>query len=905
MSADVTSVAGGAAAADVLLADGGIASIRPVAAQDLPALLELNARTSDASLQRRFLHVSRSAADAYVRHVCSAPRGEVLALVAEVDGVVVALITCERVEPGTAEVSVIVDDAHQGRGLGTLLLAHLAAWARRAGITLFTALVAATNGAMINVFRDAGFTVEMASDGGTVRVSMPTAVTPLVVAANDARGRTANRRSLLALLTPRVVAVAGAGRTPGGVGRAVLENILAAGFTGDLFVIHPAAPEIAGVRAYPSIRDVPMPVDLLIVAVPADRVVGLVEDAAEAGVKGAVVLTAGLGEVGAAGVERQRAMVRAARRHGMRLIGPNCLGIINSDPGVRLDATFGSTTATPGRLAIGSQSGGVGIAALVRASAAGLGVAQFVSLGNKADVSGNDLLEAWTEDPRIGAVGLYLESFGNPRKFARLARFLSERKPLLAVVGGRSEGGRRAGASHTAAAAAPHVAVEALFAQSGVIGVDSIEELVDAARVLIDRPLPGGPRLAIIGNAGGLGVLAADSANSLGLSVPEFSADGTAALAEAIPGAAGLQNPVDLGAAANAEAFARGLRSVTAGGEVDAVLAMFTATRVGDAPAVVAAIEAAAADAPVPVIAVLVGVPAEAASALTVPVFGSAAAAIRAIGHAVRYATWRATPHEEPADLPGIDSVNARELLAASLGDDGRAEAAPASRWLRPDESTRLLSSYELPTPAFAVVRSAAAASAAARKIGFPVVLKVADPDVVHKTDLGLVATSLRSGTDVARAYRRFASSLEMTRPLVLVQRQVEAGVELAIGAVHDPAFGPLVMVAAGGIHIDVLDDRAFLLPPVTPQDARRAVESLRIAPLLRGFRGSPPADVEGLVDVIVRVAAMVADLPEIAEMDLNPVIVTAAGVSCVDAKVRVRPAPPADDPSRPALRPA
>lgn len=488
---------------DVLLVDGGIAAIRPVTPADEQQLLVLNLHSSDRSLRRRFLSLSRASADAYARHVARAPTGELLGLVAELDEAVIALAVCERLTPDTAEVAFLVDDDHQGRGIGTLLLGHLAAWARTAGISTFTATVSRTNESMIGVFRDTGFEVRHTYADDVLEVVMSTDANDRAVASAGARERVAAAKSLRRLLSPTVVAVAGAGRELGGVGRTVLEHIRVTGFTGNLYAVHPVADQIGEVPAYSTVRAIPEKVDLLVVAVPAEHVGSVIAEAAAAGTRGAVVLTAGLGEVGEVGAARQREMVRVARRHGMRIIGPNCLGVLNPDPAIRLNSTFAAVTVRPGRLALASQSGGVGIALLDAAARSGLGIASFVSLGNKADVSGNDLVEVCTDDPGVGVGALYLESFGNARKFARVARRMSERKPLLAVFGGRSEGGRRAGASHTAAAAAPTVAVEALFAQSGVIGVASAQELVDTARVLLDQPLPAGRRIAVVGNAGG------------------------------------------------------------------------------------------------------------------------------------------------------------------------------------------------------------------------------------------------------------------------------------------------------------------------------------------------------------------------------------------------------------------
>ncbi|HYJ68837.1 MAG TPA: GNAT family N-acetyltransferase [Nocardioidaceae bacterium] len=866
----------------VLLTDGGIATVRGFDPADADAVRALHRRASDDSIYRRFFALNRQSGDTYVQHLCAADPAATVALVAEVGGEVVAVAGYECLGPQDAEVAFFVDDRMQGKGMGTILLEHLAAVGRRRGIRSFRADVLAENHAMIRVFRDAGFDLEQSTDYGMLTLTMSTSATERAVSAADARERAAEARSLRPLLNPAVVAVAGAGRRRGGVGREVLENIRAGGFTGRLYAIHPEATDIGGVPAYADVGQLPEPADLVVVAVPADRVLGVVDSAGAAGTRAAVVITAGLGERGGDGATVQHKLVRIARRHGMRLVGPNCLGVLNADPDVRLDATFATLTPPAGGLAIASQSGGVGIALIDAAAGLGVGVANFVSLGNKADVSGNDLLAAWTDDSRVRAAALYLESFGNPRKFARLARRFAERKPLLAVVGGRSAGGRRAGLSHTAAAAAPSVAVDALCARAGVIAVRDLDEMVDAAHLLVDQPLPAGRRFGIVGNAGGIGVLAADAAQDAGLVVPELSTE----LRGRMDGVATASNPVDLGAAASPEQYIAVVRAMLESGEVDSLLVVFAATRVAVGDEVLAALADVTADfAGVPVAAVLLGLPNPPASIgpTRVPVYRSAEDATVAVGHATRYAEWRLAVHESGAVDATPDEISAsfvRTLLADT----------PTGRWLAPSESRRLLDRVGISAPAGELAQSADEAAARADCVGYPVVVKAADPSVVHRTDRGLVRVGLRTADDVREAYAHLATAIGDDRTPVLVQRQVTDGVEIAVGAVRDPTFGPLVMVAAGGIATEVWDDRAFLLPPVTVGEADQAIRSLRVAPLLLGHRGSLPVNLAALAQLVSDVSRLATDVPELAELDLNPVIVTPDSVHCVDAKVRLAP---------------
>ncbi|MGH3483698.1 MAG: GNAT family N-acetyltransferase [Nocardioidaceae bacterium] len=876
---------------EVLLADGSIATVRGFGPEDAGATRDLHRRASDVSIYRRFFALDRRSGDRYVDHLLAAGPDDTVALVAELQGDIVAVAGYERIDDSSAaEVAFLVDDRVQGKGVGTLLLEHLAAIGRRRGIEAFHAEVLAGNQPMIQVFRDAGFDFLQRIDRDVLALAMNTAATERAVAAADARERAAEARSLAPLLAPRVVAVAGAGRHRGGVGREILENIRAGGYSGHLYVVHPEATEIGDVSAYSSFARLPAPVELLIVAVPASRVLDVVSSAAAAGTKSAIVITAGFAERDANGSEVQQELVRVARRHGMRLVGPNCLGLLNTDPAVRLNATFATLTPPAGGLAIASQSGGVGIALLDAAARGGVGVASFVSLGNKADVSGNDLLAAWTDDPHVRAGALYLESFGNPRKFTRLARRFAERKPLLAAFGGRSVGGRRAGQSHTAAAAAPIVAVDAMYKQAGVIAVHDTDELVHAAHLLLNQPIPSGPRLGIVGNAGGIGVLAADTAQAVGLVVPELSKDLRARLGRT----SAASNPVDLGAAATPERYNAVIRELRICGEIDALLVVFAATRVGDSDAVLDTIGDAAADSSstVPVATVVLGEsePPSVVGPAMVPVFRSAESATIAFAHANRYAAWRRAPQSSRESADALPDGAARSLVRNVLG------AAPDGRWLAPDETSQLLAPYGVTAPIGEVVRTEDDACAAADRIGFPVVVKAAEPTVVHRTDRGLVLVGLRSVEEVRDAYGRIATGLDVDEPAVLLQRQVTDGVEIAVGTVRDPTFGPLVMAAAGGVATDVWDDRVFLMPPVTVADVARAVRALRVAPLLLGFRGSPPCDVAELERVIVAVARLADDVPQVAELDLNPVVVTPDGVSCIDAKLRLAPAAALDE---------
>jgi acyl-CoA synthetase (NDP forming)/GNAT superfamily N-acetyltransferase len=873
-------------AVDALTADGAIVAIRPVSAGDAEALADLFRRGSADSLRLRFFATPGPLLlAAEVARLTRPATPEHATIAAELAGTLVGVASYERRGPAepTAEFAVFVDDAHQRRGVGTLLLEHLAERARGNGITTLVGEVLAGNVRMLRVAGDLAAVTSPRMPDGVVKVAVGTTAGDRALAGIDTRERTAERASLQPLLAPRSVAVVGAGRRPGGVGHEVLQALVGYGFTGPVYPVNPHATAVAGVPAYRSLAELPGPAELVVVAVPADRVAGVLRDAPAAGARAAVILTAGFSEAGAAGRTGQAELVRLARAGGIRLVGPNCLGVVNTDPQIRLDASFAPEPPARGGLAVASQSGAVGIAVLEHASRCGCGISSFVSLGNKADVSGNDLLAYWYDDPATSAVALYLESFGNPRKFARVARALARRKPLLAVFSGRSVAGQRAGASHTAAAAAPGVAVDTLFAQAGVVRADNLGELIDAARMLTDQPLPAGDRLAVIGNAGGANVLAADAADANGLRLPTR--------------VGGLDNPLDLGAGANPAALRESLATMAGSGEVDAVLVVVAGTRTNDPAALREAIATVADAHPqLPVAVVLLGLgEAIAVGGRRAPVYDLPERAVRAIGHAARYAAWRREPLGSRPVLTGIDTARARAEVRSAL--------AAGAGWQPYERVAPILSAYGIPLLTSRTAHCAGQAMAAANELGYPVALKAADPDLVHKSDVGGVRLGLADATAVDQAYQAVAGALGQPTPAVLVQPMAAGTVELVAGIVHDPLFGSLVMTGLGGVHTDLFGDRTFRLVPMTDLDAGRMWRSLRAAPLLSGYRNTPPADTGAVEDLLLRLGRLAEELPEVAELDLNPVLAGPDGAVAVDAKLRLAPAGPEPDPTLRRLR--
>ena len=876
------------AASDVLLSDGTVGVVRRITPLDHDDVTLLHEGLGAGNLRMRFFNVSRVAAQQYVEHVtASCERGLVLAIGLWRQQRLVGLATAELADRTSAEIAFVVADSTHGLGIATLLLEHLAAEARRSGVRRFTAEVLVDNSPMLQVIRDAGFAVTRTSADGVVTIAMETSESGESLAAADGRDSVSEAASLRPLLSPRAVAVVGARRDGTGVGAAILSAIIDGGFTGDVVAVHPGGAVRAPVRTVADFDELSAdPPDLVVVAVPPARVVETVVAAARAGARAAVVVTSGFAEMGAEGAHMQKQLAREARAHGIRLVGPNCLGLLDNQSEVRLDATFGGELPPTGGLAVASQSGGVGIVVLDTARRIGLGVRHFVSLGNKADVSSNDLLSAWLDDPGVTSAALYLESFGNAAKFARIARTFGERKPLLAVVGGRSGSGQRAGASHTAAAATPAVTVDALFAQAGVIGCSDADELAHTALLMTEQPMPGGERVAVIGNAGGLGVLAADALAEAGLSVPAFSEELRERLAQHVAATVGTSNPVDVGAGGSAQALGETLGVLLASPEVDSVLLALVRTRTMDWTGILERIADVRSHHPgKPLIGVLLGDDDDQAlpGATVLPTLG---AAVDALAHAVSYAEWRRLPREtEPAlDLDRAETVSgwARSLVETN---------GPA--WIGPTDVRSLLAPYGA-APSGLVVQGAAAAVVAAQELGLPVALKVADPAVVHKTERGLVRPGLTTPDEVGTAAEQMAEVMHDDRVGLLVQPMV-SGTEVAVGIVRDPGLGPLVMVAAGGTATDLWEDRCLLMAPVTRADAARALRSLRIWPLLSGYRGQTPADVEGLLDLVVSVGSMAREVPELAELDLNPVLVGPSGCVLVDVKARLGRAEPFD----------
>ncbi len=828
--------------------------------------------------------------------------GSRMAFAALVSGELVGLASYDR--PGTAalaaEASFIVTADYHGHGVTTLLFESLAEYARTQGILSLIAEVRAQNTALLEVFAATGLRCRRRGGAAAVRVEIDLRPTAAYRASCDQREATAEAASVAAILRPRSIAVVGAGRHPGNVGHQVVRSLLVGDFSGTVYPVNPAARAVCGVPAFPALLSIPEPIDLAVVAVPASAVPGVIDEAASIGVRAVTIITAGFGETGRSGAAVETRLLDVARTHGMRIVGPNCLGVANTDPGVRMTATFGSLDPLPGRLALVSQSGAVGVLLAEQTRAAGLGLSGFVSVGNKLDVSPNDLLCFFEQDDQTAVIALYLESLGNPRKFARIARRVGAAKPIVALKAGRTSAGARGARSHTAAAATPEVTVAALLQSAGVIKVDRLEELLDVSAILLAAPLPAGRRVALVGNSGGPLILTADACEGGELTVPELGAATQHALGEVLTPAAATANPVDLTADGTAEMLEQALEIVLADDEIDAVITVVVETMAISAAAVQQTVTRAARRAGKPVVACAVeaAAPRMPARAAEVAELASPERAAAALGHVCRYAQWRRRtllPAEEPEELSDHPVIS--EIVASALA------SRPGGGWLRLDEGARLLAACGLPVLPTRGAATAAEAAAAAEAVGFPVVLKARSGEVVHKTDVGGVALNLGDADAVRAAYETMESRLGAQMGGAVIQPMAPWGVEAIVGLASDPDFGPVVMAGLGGVMTDLLQDRAFAVPPLEPGAADAMVASLRAAPLLDGYRGAPKVDRRALVTVLEQVARVAGEVPELAELDLNPILVSPDGALAVDCKARLAPRQPGPGPLFPALR--
>jgi acetyl coenzyme A synthetase (ADP forming)-like protein len=694
--------------------------------------------------------------------------------------------------------------------------------------------------------------------------------------------------SLDCLLRPRRVAVIGASRTPNTIGHEIVANLVGYGFTGTVYPVNPKADAINSLKTYPRIGAVPDPVDMAVITVPKQYVLQVAEECGEAGVRGLTVISAGFREVGGEGVERERKLMEVVRRHGMRMVGPNCMGVLNADPAVSMNATFAPSMPPFGHAAFVSQSGAMGLSVLDYAKEYGIGISQFVSMGNKPDVSGNDLLAHWSNDPSVGVILMYVENFGNPRRFLDIARELTRRKPIIVVKSGRSKVGARAASSHTGALAASDALVDAMLAQAGVMRAETVEELFDLAMAFSGRPLPRSRRTAVVTNSGGPGILAADALERHMVELPELAPETVARLKPLFPEEASLRNPLDMIASATPPGYRAALAALLDDPSVDSAIAIFVPPLGIKQADVAEAIAAAAGDHPdKPVLAVLMGregLPQGKAELheVGVPAYIFPESAARALSALCRQREWRERP------LPPVEGCAVDREAAARLVADAR--AAGRAR-LGEAESLALLKAYGIPTAMATLARTADDAVALAAAAGGAVAMKIVSPEIVHKTDVGGVRVGVEGAAAVRSAFDEIVASATRAVPGatihgVLVQEMVRGGRETIAGVTRDPSFGPLVMFGLGGIFVEVLRDVVFRVAPIHRRDAADMIAGLRGARLLDALRGSPAADRRALEEVLLRLSRLAGDFPEISELDVNPLLAFPDRAVAVDARV-------------------
>ena len=859
----------------MLLRDGRTAHIRPIRPEDRELLVEFYSRVSDESKYYRFFSPMPKLSERDLTRFTHVDHRDRVAFIMLVGGAMIAVGRYDTIRKGLAEVAFLVEDKHQGRGIGQMLLEHLAQAGRERGIDSFIAEVLPDNQAMIHTFRDAGYAVKSAYEDGVVELEFRIDPTETAIGVMQQREHRAESASIEKFFRPRSVAVIGASRRQDTIGQALVRNLVLADYRGRIHVVNPSADSVSGMPAWDSVADIPGEVDVAIVAVPAEAVQDVVLDCAAKGVHGLVVISSGFAETGEEGRLRQRRLVGLARSYGLRLIGPNALGIINTDPEVSLNASLSSVMPNRGRAGFFCQSGALGSAILEKVQNRGLGLTTFVSAGNRADVSGNDLLQYWEEDEATEVVLLYLESIGNPRKFSRIARRVSRRKPIVAVRSGRSSQGVPMGHA-VRKIAAPTKAVDAMFRQAGILQVESLEEMFDVAQLLAHQPLPRGRRLAIVGNSDALGLLANDAANSVGLVV---------------------NKQVALGAEANADDFEDALDAAIDDPEVDAVAVIYIPPLNVTGEDVANVLAAIGEQSDKPIVSTFLGtegvpellrVP-DAAGANagrgSVPSYPAVEAAIRALARVVDYALWLRTPDTASSDDELVDRDAARVLVNELLMHH------PTGRDLDPAEQQQLLAAYGIDLWDSHPVSTLEEARAAGEELGWDVVLKATADHLRHRPDLAHVWRNIDNAAEMEDAWTTLREQISgADQAGFVVQRNARAGVPVTISTMEDPLFGPVISFGVGGPLTELLGDRSYRIPPLAAHDAEDMVREIKASPLLFGYRGSEIVDVSEIERLVRRVAQLQNDLPQVCQLELPLILAGAEGAAVIGASVRIEP---------------
>ncbi|WP_246060498.1 bifunctional acetate--CoA ligase family protein/GNAT family N-acetyltransferase [Nocardioides dongxiaopingii] len=859
--------------ADVLLRDGRTAHIRPIRPDDAELLVEFYSRVSDRSKYYRFFSPMPTLSDRDVARFTQVDHDSRVALVLLLQGRMIAVGRYDVVKPGEAEVAFLVEDQHHGRGIAQLLLEHLAQAARERGIERFTAEVLPDNSRMIHTFRDAGYRVVSGYEDGVLTLEFSIDPTDTSIGVMRGREHRAEAASIERFFNPRSIAIIGASRRQDTIGQVLVRNLVTADFTGRVYAVNPSAAAVSGLPAFKTVGDIPDDVDVAIVAVPAESVTDVVLDCAAKGVHGMIVISSGFAETGEEGRQRQRHLVGLSRSYGLRLIGPNCLGVINTDPAVSVNASLSPVMPPRGRAGFFCQSGALGSAILEKVQNRGLGLTTFVSAGNRADVSGNDLLQYWEEDDATEVVLLYLESIGNPRKFSRIARRVSLRKPIIAVRSGRTTQGVPMGHA-VRRIAAPAEALDAMFRQAGIIQVGTLEEMFDVAQLLAHQPLPRGRRVAIVGNSDALGLLAADAAAEVGLLVTRS---------------------VTLSAEPSAEDFEDALDDVIDDPEVDSVIAVYIPPLNVSGEDVANVLAAVGEQSDKPLVSSFLGaegvpellrVPDVAGSAAgrgSVPSYPAVESAVRALASVVEYAVWLRTPDGPAALLDDVDTLAVKRIVNEALA------AEPEGCELTPEQLAGVLAAYGIELWPSYPVANARMAQAAGKRLGWDVVLKATAEGLRERPDLAHVWRNIDSPAEMRQAWEALTELVrDPANAGFVVQKKATPGVPVSIRSLEDPLFGPVVSFGISGPIIDLLSDRSYRIPPLGSRDVAAMVREMKSSPLLFGYRGAEQVDVADVERLISRVAQLQNDVPQLSSLELSLVLAGPEGTTVLTAAARV-----------------
>ena len=891
----------------IALKDGSMLCLRAIRADDEDKLLSFFYRLSSRSIYLRFHHVLTNLSKEEAHQYTALDYDNTFAVVAvQGEGPEEKIIGVGRYwrlsSPDKAEIAFVIEDPHQRKGIGTHLLEMLAIAGKENGIDIFEAEVLPENTDMIDVLQDSGFELlSKIQEPQGWRGIYSITPTPLVDQKSAEREKIASIASIGRFMMPKSIAVVGASNRPG-IGSAFVKNLIESGYNGIIYPINPKLEVVSSIKTYPSVLDVPGNIDLAVIVISAEKAQPLIEECGRKGVKSLLVITAGYSEMGGEGVEREKQLVKTARAYGMRIIGPNCLGILNTDPQIRMNATFAPLPVPRGKVAFGTQSGALGGAILYYCTKIGMGLSNFVSIGNRADVSGNELLQYWTQDKDTDIILLYLESFGDPRKFARIARETTLQKPVLVVKSGRSSAGARAAASHTGAMMSDDIASDALFKQTGMIRCNTLEELFDTATLLANQPLPKGNRVAILTNGGGAGIMAADALSAKGFQIPVLSEKTRAELKSFLPPKASYLNPIDTTAEVSPEQYKRALSLLLDEG-IDAVVTIYIPPILELMDFMSIAIQQVAPEfrkRGIPMMVSFLGVKQEKLTVGSkddgyIPTYTFPESTAFALAKAYEYYERLKKPAGKVPKFDDIDKTAAEEIIKTAIG---RTSSYPL--WLDSDEIARLFSAYGIKFASSRIAVSAKDAAKVADSIGYPVAVKLFSPTITHKTDVGGVILNLKSADEVTEAYNQIGKNLDkISRKSemkgVTVQKMLSGGVELIVGITQDKNFGPLIMFGLGGIYAELFKDVNFSIHPLTDIDAKDMISSFKSHKILDGWRGAPPSDIAAVENLLLRISAMIEDIPEIQEMDLNPIMAMETGQGCYVADARISIAPNVD----------